>query len=226
MVSKIKVDEVEASQGSNITFNHTPKVDTISEKTSGSGVTIDGALIKDSQLAATAGGGLVKILSINTTGSTYTFDNVFDSSTYLYYLIEFQEVKTSSDNVSLRFNWRSGGASGSDVTGGYYKSGYYFLSNASNLVTSYKSSTNDYAQIAATLGTASFESFNGVFEAQIGADSWSTISGNNLYRRADGINIQYHNIMGKLTGTVITGIKFYMTTGNVTGTITIYGVKR
>ena len=202
------------------------KVDTISEKTSANGVTIDGALIKDSQLAATAGGGLVKISSINTTGSTYTFDNVFDSSTYLYYLIEFQEVKTSSDSVSLRFNWRSGDASGSDVTGGYYKSGYYFLSSASDLVTSYKSSTTDYAQIAATLGTASLESFNGVFETQIGADSWSTISGNNLYRRADGIDIQYHNIMGKLTTTVITGIKFYMTSGNVTGTITIYGVKK
>ena len=55
MVSKIKVDEVEASQGSNITFNHTPKVDTISEKTSGSGVTIDGMLIKDSNVTLVSG---------------------------------------------------------------------------------------------------------------------------------------------------------------------------
>lgn len=56
MVSKIKVDEIEASQGSNITFNHTAKVDIISEKTSAAGVTIDGLLIKDGAIPSIAGG--------------------------------------------------------------------------------------------------------------------------------------------------------------------------
>ena len=50
MVSKIKVDEIEASQGSNITVNSTVKVDTINESTTASGVTIDGVLIKDGQV--------------------------------------------------------------------------------------------------------------------------------------------------------------------------------
>jgi len=46
-MSKIKVNEISKHDASEITINDTIKVDTISEKTSANGVTIDGVLIKD-----------------------------------------------------------------------------------------------------------------------------------------------------------------------------------
>ena len=51
-MSRLKVDTIEDRSGSGITLDDTLKVDTISEKTSGNGVTIDGLLIKDNFLAA------------------------------------------------------------------------------------------------------------------------------------------------------------------------------
>ena len=50
------------------------KVDTISEKTSANGVTIDGVLLKDSQMAGTyLDGGLVKLATV-TASSTAEID--------------------------------------------------------------------------------------------------------------------------------------------------------
>ena len=46
-MGKIKVNEIEKHDASEITINDTVKVDTIAEKTSGSGVTVDGLTIKD-----------------------------------------------------------------------------------------------------------------------------------------------------------------------------------
>jgi len=47
-MSKIKVNEISKHDSSEITINDTIKVDTISEKTSANGVTIDGVNLKDS----------------------------------------------------------------------------------------------------------------------------------------------------------------------------------
>ena len=46
-MSKIKVNEISKHDASEITVNDTVKVDTIAEKTSGAGVTVDGLTIKD-----------------------------------------------------------------------------------------------------------------------------------------------------------------------------------
>ena len=46
-MSKIKVNEISKHDASEITVNDTVKVDTIEEKTSGAGVTVDGLTIKD-----------------------------------------------------------------------------------------------------------------------------------------------------------------------------------
>ena len=106
------------------------KVDTISEKTAANGVTIDGALIKDSQLASTAGGGLVLLQSATASASpTFTFDNFADSSTYSGYRVVFDSVLHSADSNDLLFTFRSGGASGSDMTGTYYRY-FNFITNS------------------------------------------------------------------------------------------------
>ena len=59
-MGKIKTDELEERVGSaGVTVNSTMKIDTIAEKTSGSGVTIDGLNIKDGAVAGAVDIGLV-----------------------------------------------------------------------------------------------------------------------------------------------------------------------
>ncbi len=59
-MGKIVTDELEERVGSaGITVNSTVKIDTIAEKTSGSGVTIDGLNIKDGAVAGAVDIGLV-----------------------------------------------------------------------------------------------------------------------------------------------------------------------
>tara|TARA_Y100001973_G_C5048424_1_gene256373 strand:- start:345 stop:536 length:192 start_codon:yes stop_codon:yes gene_type:complete len=59
-MGKIVTDELEERVGSaGVTVNSTMKIDTIAEKTSGSGVTIDGLNIKDGAIAGAVDIGLV-----------------------------------------------------------------------------------------------------------------------------------------------------------------------
>jgi|TARA_A100001388_G_scaffold251453_1_gene213326 hypothetical protein len=59
-MGKIVTDELEERVGSaGVTVNSTMKIDTIAEKTSGSGVTIDGLNIKDGAVAGAVDIGLV-----------------------------------------------------------------------------------------------------------------------------------------------------------------------
>ena len=59
-MGKIVNDELEERVGSaGVTVNSTMKIDTIAEKTSGSGVTIDGLNIKDGAVAGAVDIGLV-----------------------------------------------------------------------------------------------------------------------------------------------------------------------
>lgn len=51
-MGKIKVDQIEVESASSVQINNPVKVDTISEKTSGSGVTIDGVLIRDGSIGS------------------------------------------------------------------------------------------------------------------------------------------------------------------------------
>ena len=60
-MSKIKVNEISKHDASEITVNDTVKVDTIAEKTSANGVTIDGLLIKDGAIPASGVTGAVDI---------------------------------------------------------------------------------------------------------------------------------------------------------------------
>ena len=59
-MGKIVTDELEERVGSaGVTVNSTMKIDTIAEKTSGSGVTIDGLNIKDGAVAGAVDIGIV-----------------------------------------------------------------------------------------------------------------------------------------------------------------------
>ena len=68
-MSKIKVNEISKHDASEITINDTIKVDTISEKTSANGVTIDGVKLKDSAV-------VVDTISESTSAAGVTIDGV------------------------------------------------------------------------------------------------------------------------------------------------------
>jgi len=65
-MGKIKVNEIEKHDASEITVNSTVKIDTIAEKTSAAGVTIDSVLLKDGNVDG------VDVSALNTTVSSIT----------------------------------------------------------------------------------------------------------------------------------------------------------
>ena len=65
-MGKIKVNEIEKHDASEITVNSTVKIDTITEKTSAAGVTIDSVLLKDGNVDG------VDVSALNTTVSSIT----------------------------------------------------------------------------------------------------------------------------------------------------------
>ncbi len=101
------------------------KVDTISEKTSAAGVTIDGVLLKDGNVdgvdvSAIVSGSLVKLTSATASNSSeLVFDNFVDTSLYSYYEIRCLNIVGATNSKTFRITFRQGGASGSDLNGTY-----------------------------------------------------------------------------------------------------------
>jgi len=88
-------------------------VNTIAEYTSGNGVTIDGALIKDGKVTGGAAG-----LTLVTSGSVsavtgITLDNVF-TSTFPNYLFQFNGEGTTNNIEELRLRLRASSSTNSD----------------------------------------------------------------------------------------------------------------
>jgi len=205
------------------------KVDTISEKTSANGVTIDGALIKDSQLAATAGGGLVRLETATASDSpTFTFDDFVDNSTYSYYKLILEEIVPATDAAVLHFVFRSGGASGADMTGTYSRSGSYeYLDFASHAQYS-NSSDTDYSRTAFNYGNSTNENFSS--EVTLYPNNGQSLSkGIHEYigRRNSPALVRAQDNFILDNATAMTGIKIEFSSGNITsGKATVYGVKR
>ena len=76
-MSKIKVNEIAKHDASEITISDTIKIDTIAEKTSAAGVTIDGVLIKDGQVDGVDVSGITsgKILQVVQTTEDTAYSN-------------------------------------------------------------------------------------------------------------------------------------------------------
>lgn len=112
------------------------KVDTISEKTPAGGVTIDGVLVKDSNVDSSKSGGLrllkrATLSNVSTSGTD--FDNIF-TTTYDNYLVQVNNIHYYSNSDFLQFKFRTGGASGSDATLATYSYAweYQSLNNDAN----------------------------------------------------------------------------------------------
>jgi len=174
---------------------------------------------------ATDLGGLVKLQSATaSSSSTFTFDNFADSSTYSGYRVVFDSVLHSADNNSLYFKFRSGGASGSDMTGTYYRY-FNYITNTSNGNSS--GTQTNYGYLSSSHGQDTGESYSFNLSLNLSVNGMSTLEGGYFYKRHDG-NFIYYDIMGSLnTTTTITGLKLYPSTGNfASGSAHIYGVKK
>ena len=117
-------------------------------------------------------------------------------------------------------------ASGTDVTGTYYRSGVYYYGDVSSSGFESNISTSNGA-VVITLGSASNETMSGELKLYTGGGNSNGIVGK-LYRKNPFTNLhgqEYAAGMGQ--SDVVTGLQFYMTSGNIaSGEITVYGVKK
>ena len=217
----------------------TVQVDTINESTTGSGVTVDGVLIKDGQVdgvdVSTLSVDTAGLVHLQTTtvasgsaGSTFDMQSVF-TSTYTNYKI-FASLYTSN-TTDTRCSWRfmSGSTANTDT--------YSKTQQVSRL--SVAGDIQDYAQH--TYGWLGYlrpqhevDSSNGgvnfsdiiVFEPR-NADGYKGLMFQNLFTRSaasysgwgyTGYNVNLNN------NTAMDGIQFYGDSGNIYGTVKIYGI--
>ena len=94
-MGKIKVNEIEKHDASEITVNSTVKIDTISEKTSAAGVTIDSVLLKDGKIGGT----------ITVPNSTGTMALTSDITSGLAEADQWTITANASSSGTLASNW-------------------------------------------------------------------------------------------------------------------------
>ena len=222
MSSELKVDTIsEKTSANGVTIDgvnlkdSVVKTDTISEKTSAAGVTIDGVTIKDGKVTTANSTGLTLINSSTFSGvSSKSIDSVF-SSTYTNYRALIS-IKTVDNNVHLYSRFRDG--SGDITSSNYdYKALYALNSNTNNYNNGRNgTSTNAMTIIAGVSQTVAYHGYLDILEPNIadrtGVVGMQTGTGHLLTNSAS-FNLT----------TQLTGISFYAGSGNISGEIQIYG---
>tara|TARA_R100001463_G_scaffold39997_2_gene85319 strand:- start:298 stop:960 length:663 start_codon:yes stop_codon:yes gene_type:complete len=215
------------------------KVDTISEKTPAAGVTIDGVLLKDGNVdgvdvSSLASAGLVKVASATASSSSeLVLDNFVDNSLYSNYKVVFRNISAATNAVNMLGVFRSGGASGADMTGTYRRSTYRIGLNTASDNTNYSNlSATDYMEWAFGLRNTSGPSMLSAvydFFPATGTEGQtyfigefcivsSTSSGNMYMWQTNGLFY---------SSTACTGLRFYLGSGNITsGEVIVYGMKK
>jgi hypothetical protein len=203
------------------------KVDTISEKTSANGITIDGVNIKDGLVdgvdVSTLGtdtNGLVLISSTNAvTATDITFDNVF-TSTYQNYKMILNNFKCDSGG-DMRLTFRNGGSSGADITS-KHDSRYWYISSSSGWNQGTASANANYVVLSNGTGTASSYGFNiELWNPQV---SSSATTGYMTGSWKDGGQLQTGMSLDSLEE--VTGVKLFASSGTVSGDIYLYGYSK
>ena len=217
------------------------KVDTISENTSANGVTIDGVLIKDGQVdgvdvstLSLDTNGLVKVASATASASSeLVLDNFVDNSLYSNYKVVFRNISAATNNVNMLGVFRSGGASGADMTGTYRRSTYRIGLNTASDNTNYSniSSTNYMAWAFALRNTSGPSMLSAVYDffPATGTEGQTYFIGEFCIVSATNSGDMYMwQTNGLLySSSACTGIRFYLGSGNITsGEVIVYGMKK
>jgi len=211
------------------------QVNTINEYTGASGVTIDGVLLKDGNVdgvdvSAIVSGSLVKLTSATASNSSeLVFDNFVDNDLYSLYKIYTHHILPATDNTNFWAKFRSGGASGSDMTGTYYRAGTAMVADTSGSTVFGNQSSSNFAPIVPNNGANADESLivELTYRVSDGTNGISSIKADTAFQNtSDNVRNQVVTHLLEST-TAATGIKFQMESGNIaSGSITIYGVKK
>jgi hypothetical protein len=203
------------------------QVNTINEYTGANGVTIDGALIKDNFLVATAGGGLVKLDSTTGTNvSELTVDTNIDNSLYSQYKIVLEDVKSTTDNVALRLQLLD--SSSATITGSFNRGGYYAqLDGTGNGIRTNQIDT-DFATLETGNGNGTNDFLNGYMYCRLsdGTNSYNGGIFKHIFHNRTDNKYIVENGWYLQSSTSVSKVKIYMASGNITGSLHIYGVKK
>ena len=170
----------------------------------------------------------VKLGSVTASASgVVTFDNLFTSD-YKVYKIFIKRAHGSTDNSSIRVRYRGGG---SQLTGSVYKNfhqGGYFSSSSNTSVLN-RSWNGDHHNL--TLNGLDNNVQHGLTgEYTLFDPQASDVRKNHICHMVHNVYDQtlfwnYTSAGAYDDTTVLTGIEFYMNTGNISGIFTLYGIK-
>jgi hypothetical protein len=193
------------------------KVDTISEKTSDAGVTIDGLLIKDGAIPSIAGSGLVHInTSTFSTASSHSIDNCF-SATYTNYKIVINLSAVTGSNIDFLVRLR---VSSSDATTNY-RTVRQFANGTSITVDTDPTGTDDWT-LGFITGTGT-DVHSGTIDL---FNPFSATTTNGLTSFNGEFGAAHYLIACDWANTNATsydGITFFPASGTISGTVSVYG---
>ena len=210
-------------------------VDTLGAQTGNDISIAAGKTLKDaSGNAFITSSGLVKVASATASSSSeLVLDNFVDNSLYSNYKVVFRNINAATNSVNILGVFRSGGASGADMTGTYRRSTYRIGLNTASDNTNYSNlSATNYMEWAFGLrntGGPSMLSAVYDFFPATGTEGQtyfigefcivsSTSSGNMYMWQTNGL---------LYSSSACTGIRFYMGIGNITsGEVIVYGMKK
>ena len=235
MSSELKVDTIsEKTSAGGVTIDgvklkdNAVETNTISEGTSGSGVTIDNLLIKD----GVAHSGLVKLATV-TASSTSEIDfntgvTGWDNSTYRSFVVRGKWIIPTVDTARLLVKI----ASGTDKRTGTYEIGMYQRRIDASGSGYYQQDYTDAIEFAAQLGTGTRETAAFSLEIFPSGDSGSNHTGltlgtfDFLTKASNGATWNYKGGIGFDSTSYVDGAYVSMSTGNIaSGIFDFYGVK-
>ena len=212
------------------------QVDTITESTSNTGTTVEGVLLKDSQMASTyLDGGIIKLATV-TASNTAEVDfstsvTGFNSTTYRSFIVRGRWIKPATDTARL-YQYL---ASGTSKRTGTYEVGTYQARIDSSSSGYYQQDQSGYLEVGTfMLGTNTRESM--AFEMQVfpagdsgNAPSGTVITGGLFRCVIKGYNAATFSMQGGFqydSTSYMDGIYLAMSTGNISqGEFEFYGVK-
>ena len=176
-----------------------------------------GTMALTSDIPAATTPGMTKVGDTDFSGaSDATFDSVF-SSTYRNYkvLIDIQAANNNT-NFQLQFRDSSGYLTGSN----YGVKSMYALSssNANNYTSGYNITAGNFGVLLSGMGLNTHYGFY--------IDIWGPNLAEKTSYAGSGSNANghiFHSSGAYTVATVLTGIKFYQSAGNISGSIQIYG---
>lgn len=200
----------------------TLNVDTIGAQ-SGTTISIaDGDNLEGTQLVLLASG-------TASSSSELLFDNFVDTSKYSSYIGNIKYLVPATDQKVLRFSFRQGGSSGSDLTGNYRQSSAYAFLDASHNAINPNLSRTDYSELVPGMGNTAQDalSMNFEFFPADGTNGINQLLSRYVVREYNNETADYYFSDHSLeVSTASTGLRFHMSSGNITsGSIYIFGVR-